>query len=65
MTHSAFNKTEIAERYYKKLGKFTTRDQAKKNFGALKKPDPKLIAEILDDIHIEAKELLRIGGEEK
>lgn len=65
MIHKAYKQIEIAERYYKKIGKFTTRDQAKKNFGALKKPDPKLIAEILDDIHREAKELLRIVGEEK
>jgi len=62
MIHKAYNKTEIAELYYKKLGRFTTRDQAKKNFSLLKHPDAKLIAEILDEVHKEAKQLIRTGG---
>ena len=51
--HPAYNKTEIAERYYKRLGTFTTREQAKKNFHALKHPDKFIIYEVLHEIHEE------------
>lgn len=50
--HHALNIAEIAELYYKKLGKFTTRRQASKNFLALKHPNRK----ILDEIEKEIKE---------
>ena len=54
MIHPGLNNSEIAERYYKKLGKFTTRNQAKKNFGALKKPNIKLVIQILEEIYEES-----------
>lgn len=51
----AYNVAEIAERYYKKLGKFTTREQAAKNFHLLKKPDRNLVSWIIDEIYHEQK----------
>lgn len=58
MIHKALNKTEIAERYYKAKGKFTTREQAKKNFNLLRRPDIQLIAKIIKEIYRESMETL-------
>lgn len=65
MIHQAYKKSKIAERYLKKLGKYKTSDQARKTFESIKNPNIKLIAEILDEIHKEAKKLLRTGGGQK
>ena len=65
MIHQAYKKSKIAELYLRKLGKFKSSDQARKTFESIKKPDIKLIAEILDEIHKEAKKLLRTGGKQK
>ena len=47
---SKLNFAEIAEIYYKKVGKFTNRENARKSFMRLKNPDPKAIAEIQQEI---------------
>lgn len=52
--HKGFNRAEIAERYYRKLGKFTTRQQAAKNFDHLKYYDVDLIGQIMLEIYLEA-----------
>lgn len=59
MIHKAYKKSKIAERYYTKLGKLKSYNQARKTFESLKTPDIELIDEILDEIHKEAKEQLR------
>ena len=59
-----FNKTEIAERFYKAQGNFTNRDQAMKNFSLkkLRYEDKKLIESIMDEIVEEGKK--ELWGEE-
>lgn len=59
MIHKAFNQTELAELYYKKLGKFKNREQARKNFRVLVKYDKDILTEIFDQIMSEQKELLK------
>lgn len=59
MIHKAFNKTEIADRYYKELGTFTTREQAKKNFSGLKNINIDILNHVLKEIWVEQLELLQ------
>ena len=53
--HKAFNRTEIAVRYYQQKNKFTNREQARKNFQALKKYDAVIIEAILYQIYNDQK----------
>lgn len=59
MIHKAFNKAEIAERYYKKLGKFSTRAQAVKNFNLLRHPDKGVLLAIFKEVMAEQKQNLK------
>ena len=59
MIHDAFSKAEIAERYYRELNKFTTRERARKAFIALKKYDKEIIKKIMKEIHREQMDLLK------
>ena len=58
MIHKAFNKSEIAKRYYKALGSFTTREQAKKNFAGIKNYNFDVLNHVLNEIWNEQQQLL-------
>lgn len=56
------NKTEVAKRYYKKLGKHSSRQQSKKNFYLLKNPDRSLIMCVVYEICFECLSNIRKDG---
>lgn len=52
--HKGINQTEIAVRYYERKGKNISREQAQKNFAALRNPDMKILLEIMKEVYQEA-----------
>ena|SRR5690625_3625844 len=52
--HKGINQTEIAVRYYERKGKRISREQAQKNFNLLRRPDMKLLLEIMKEVYEEA-----------
>lgn len=58
MKIKGYNTTEIANRYYQKLGKNYERNQAKVNFDSLRHPKIHILKDVIQDLYNEAHEFL-------
>lgn len=59
MIHKAFNKSEIARRYFELKGEKLSNSEAANRFRSVRNPDVNLIARIVAEVYAEQKDLLR------
>jgi hypothetical protein len=59
MIHEAYNKSEIARRYFKLKGETLTRQEANNRWKMVRSPDKEILKKVFSEIHKEQKSKLK------